>query len=138
MINSDLASAITVNVSSTTAFNIDSDDLDMSNLPFTPVLNGSAIFKGQRIEAVSSTGMISGGGMGGMMGGGTVNASTIQLEQQGLRGAVSAYSAKWLTSDLHVDGGLRFRLCIAHREHHPCSVSAARDGTAGPGSRRQR
>ena len=31
--------------------------------------------------------------MGGMMGGGTVNASTINLEQQGLRGTVSAYSA---------------------------------------------
>jgi organic hydroperoxide reductase OsmC/OhrA len=90
--NSDLASAITVNVSSAATFNIDSEDVDMSNLPFTPVFDGSTIFKGQRILAVSSSGMMSGGGMGGMMGGGTVNASTINLEQQGLRGTVSAYS----------------------------------------------
>ncbi len=93
MTNSDLASAITVNVSSAATFNMDSDDVDMSNLPFTPVFEGSTIFKGQRILAVSSSGMMSGGGMGGMMGGGTVNASAINLEQQGLRGMVSAYSA---------------------------------------------
>ena len=33
------------------------------------------MFKGQRVEAVSSTGMMSAGGMGGMMGGSTVDAS---------------------------------------------------------------
>jgi hypothetical protein len=71
MMDSDLASAITVNVSSAANFNIDADDVDMSNLPFTPVFDASTIFKGQRILAVSSSGMMAGGGMGGMMGGGT-------------------------------------------------------------------
>ena len=36
--------------------------------------------------------MMSGGGMGGMMGGGTVSASEIDLEEQGLNGTVSGYS----------------------------------------------
>ncbi len=92
MMGSDLASAITVNVSPTATFDIDSDNVDMSNLPFTPVFDGSTVFKGQRVEAVSSSGMMSGGGMGGMMGGGTIHASEIDLEQQGLSGTVSGYT----------------------------------------------
>ena len=92
MTGSDLAGTITVNVSPTAAFNIDSDHVDMSNLPFTPTFDGTTVFKGQRVEAVSSTGMMSGGGMGGMMGGGTIDASEIDLEQQGLSGTVSGYA----------------------------------------------
>jgi hypothetical protein len=92
MMGSDLAGTMTVNVSPTAAFNIDSDAVDMSNLPFTPVFDSSTVFKGQRVEAVSSTGMMQGGGMGGMMGGGTINTSEIDLEQQGLSGTVSAYT----------------------------------------------
>ena len=92
MMGSELAGTLTVNVSPTAVFNIDSDNVDMSNLPFTPTFDGATVFKGQRVEAVSSTGMMQGGGMGGMMGGGTVNASEIDLEQQGLSGTVSGYS----------------------------------------------
>ncbi len=92
MMGSDLAGTITVSVSPTAVFKIDSDNVDMSNLPFTPTFDGTTIFKGQRVEAVSSTGMMSGGGMGGMMGGGTINASEIDLEQRGLSGTVSGYS----------------------------------------------
>jgi hypothetical protein len=92
MMGSDLAGTLTVNVSPTAVFQIDSDNVDMSNLPFTPTFDETTIFKGQRAEAVSSTGMMSGGGMGGMMGGGTINASEIDLEQQGLSGAVSGYA----------------------------------------------
>jgi hypothetical protein len=62
--------------------------MDMSNLPFTPSFDGSSVIKGQRVAAVSSSGMMPGGGMGGMMGGGTINASEIDLEQQGLSGTV--------------------------------------------------
>jgi hypothetical protein len=36
--------------------------------------------------------MMSGGGMGGMMGGGTISASEVDLEQQGLSGTVSGYT----------------------------------------------
>jgi hypothetical protein len=91
MTGSYLAGTTTVNVSPTATFNIDTDNVDMSNLSFTAVFNDSTVLKGQRVDAVSSTGMMQGGGMGGMMGGGTVTASEIDLEQQGLSGAVSGY-----------------------------------------------
>jgi len=92
MTGSNLAGTTTVNVSPTATFNIDTDNVDMSNLPFTPVFDGSTVLKGQRVEAVSSTGMMQGGGMGGMMGGGTITASEIDLEEQGLSGTVSGYT----------------------------------------------
>ncbi len=92
MMGSNLAGTTTVNVNPTAVFKIDSDNVDMSNLPFTPAFDGTTVFKGQRIEAVSSTGMMSGGGMGGMMGGGTISASEIDLEQEGLSGTVSGYT----------------------------------------------
>jgi hypothetical protein len=92
MMGSYLGGTTTVDVSSSASFNIDSDNVDMTNLPFTPTFDGTAIFKGQRVRAVSSSGMMSGGGMGGMMGGGTIKATEIDLEQQGLSGTVSGYS----------------------------------------------
>jgi hypothetical protein len=92
MMGSYLAGTTTVDVSSSAAFNIDSDTVDMSGLPFTPSFDGTTIFKGQCVRAVSTSGMMSGGGMGGMMGGGTINATEIDLEQQGLSGTVSGYS----------------------------------------------
>ena len=92
MMGSFLAGTTTVDVSSGAAFDIDSDNVDMSNLPFTPTFDEATIFKGQCVRAVSNSGMMSGGGMGGMMGGGSVSASEIDLEQQGLSGIVSGYS----------------------------------------------
>jgi hypothetical protein len=92
MMGSYLAGSTTVDVSPTAAFNIDTDSVDMSNLPFTPTFDGTTVFKGQCIRAVSSSGMMSGGGMGGMMGGGTITASEIDLEPQGLSGTVSGYT----------------------------------------------
>lgn len=92
MMGSNLAATTTVNVSPTATFNIDTDNVDTSNLPFTPAFDATTVFKGQRVEAVSSTGMMQGGGMGGMMGGGTIDASEIDLEQQGLSGTVSGYT----------------------------------------------
>ena len=92
MTGSNLAGTTTVNVSPTAVFKIDSDNVDLSNLSFTPTFDGATVFKGQRVEAVSSTGMMQGGGMGGMMGGGTIDASEIDLEQQGLSGTVSGYT----------------------------------------------
>ena len=89
MTGSYLAGTTTVDVSPTAVFTIDSDNVDMSNLPFTPAFDGSTVLKGPRVEAVSSTGMMQGGGMGGMMGGGTITASEIDLEQEGLSGTVS-------------------------------------------------
>jgi hypothetical protein len=92
MMGSNLAATTTVNVSPTATFNIDTSNVDMSNLPFTPTFDATTVFTSQRVEAISSTGMMQGGGMGGMMGGGTIDASEIDLEQQGLSGTVSGYS----------------------------------------------
>ncbi len=60
---------MTVNVGSGTSLSIDSDNVDMNSLPFTPTFDSNSISKGQFVDADSSSGMMSGGGMGGMMGG---------------------------------------------------------------------
>lgn len=90
MMSSYLANGITINVSSSTPYVIDSDGMDMSNLPFTPKFDGTTVFKGQRVSALSGQTSM-GSGMGGMMTG-SITASEIDLEQQGLSGAVSAYA----------------------------------------------
>lgn len=91
MMSSTLASGITVNVGSSTPYSIDADAVDMTGLPFTPTFNSSTIFKGQRIEAETGQTSLS-AGMGGMMLG-TITASEIDLEQQGLSGTVGGYTA---------------------------------------------
>jgi hypothetical protein len=96
---SSFGTAFTVNLGGGTTYQIDSDGVDRSGLPFTPVFDRSHVFAGQRVEAVSETAMMPGSNMGGgMMGGettsGTVDASEILLQQQGFRGFVSAYSSR--------------------------------------------
>src|SRR5262249_20464697 len=94
MMSSNLGGVITVNIGSGTSFSIDSNGVDMTNLPFTPVFDSVTLFKGQFVDADSNTGMMSGGGMGGgMMGGGTLTATDVRLEQQSLSGTVSGYSS---------------------------------------------
>ena len=90
MMASYLANGITVNVSASTPYVVGTDGMDMTGLPFTPKFDGTTIFKGQRVHA--ETGQTTmGSGMGGMMTG-AVNASEIELEQQGLSGVVSGYT----------------------------------------------
>lgn len=90
MMASDLANMMTANVSSGTVYRIDSDLMDLSGLPFTPVFDSSHIYAGQRVDVESGGGMMSGGMGSGMM---SVNASEVDLEQQGFSGVVSNYSA---------------------------------------------
>lgn len=92
MMMSAISGNIIVNVSSSTPYTADSDGIDLSNLPFTPTFDNSSIAKGQKIDVVSGGGMMMGGGM---MGGsfGTINASQVELEQQGLSGTISNYTA---------------------------------------------
>ncbi|MGE5338249.1 MAG: DUF4382 domain-containing protein [Gemmatimonadota bacterium] len=92
MMGSNLAGATTVNVGSGTQFAIDARNVDLSGLPFTPQFDRANLAKGQSVDAWSSGQMMQGGGMGGMMGGGTLTAASIQLEEQALRGTVSGYS----------------------------------------------
>jgi hypothetical protein len=47
---------------------------------------------GQRVEALSASQWMQGGGMHGMTGGGTLTATSVRLVQQGLRGTVSGYA----------------------------------------------
>jgi hypothetical protein len=88
----NLAGTTTVSLGDATAFSIDSTGVDLANLPFTPKFDRASLSKGQRIDAVSATQAMSGGGMGGMMGGSTVTATSVRLDQQGVRGTVSSYA----------------------------------------------
>ena len=92
MTATSLAGTTTVNVADTTTFSIDNRDVDLTNLPFTPRFDRVTLTRGQRIETFSAGQMPQGGGMQGMMGGGTLTATSISLGQQGLRGTVSAYA----------------------------------------------
>jgi len=93
MMSSFLASEITVTLNGSTAYRIDKDNVDLSNLSFTPVFDASHIYVGQSVMPLSSTGMMS-GGSGGMMGSGmmsgTIAATEVELEQQGFGGTSSS------------------------------------------------
>ena len=95
MMGSFFAAGATVNLSSSTTYAIDRDQMDISGLPFTPAFDASHLYVGQAVMPVSTGGMMSGSGMGsGMMGGaaqaGTFNASELLLEPQGLMGTTGA------------------------------------------------
>jgi hypothetical protein len=92
MTSTNLAGTTTVNINDATVFSIDNDDVDLTNLPFTPRFDRANLSRGQRIEAFSTGQMTQGGGMHGGMGGGTLTATSIYLGQQGLRGTVTGYT----------------------------------------------
>ena len=92
MMASDFAAGVTINLSGSTTYEIDDDNMDMSGLPFTPVFDAGHVYVGQSVMPISSGGMMSGSG-GGMMGGGsmagTMTASSLELAPQGLSGTVA-------------------------------------------------
>lgn len=97
MMGSYFAAGATVDLSSSTTYAIDRDQMDISGLPFTPAFDANHLYVGQAVMPVSAGGMMSGGGMGmggGMMGGaaqaGSFNASELLLEPQGLMGTTGA------------------------------------------------
>ena len=91
----DLGGTITVNLDANTNYSIDSSHADLTNLPFTPIFDSSNIYKAQKVQVVSNTGMHH-DGMGPDDGGcrhdGTITAAGIELDEQGLHGTVSNYS----------------------------------------------
>ncbi len=93
MMSTYFASGASVALNSSTTYEIDSDGMDMSGLPFTPVFDGSHIYAGQSVMPISSSGMMSGGMGGGMMGGGamdgTITATEMMLVPQGLSGTAA-------------------------------------------------
>ncbi|MGH9523802.1 MAG: DUF4382 domain-containing protein, partial [Terriglobales bacterium] len=91
--------AITVNVSSGTAFRIDSDNVDLSGL--NPTFDASTLSPAQAVE-VDSAAPVSTMGAGGSIFGmlpllGTFNATQVQLEQQPLRGTISNLATNTFT-----------------------------------------
>jgi hypothetical protein len=96
MMASSIAGTLTISLPATVPYSIDMDGVNLSGLPFAPSFDPKSLVKGQRVNVVSATGMMSGsGGMGGGMTGtlGTLTASQVQLEPQALHGTVSAYTA---------------------------------------------
>lgn len=95
MTSSFLSNNATANLTGSTSYNIDTDGMDMSNLPFTPMFDANHMFPGEHVRCVSNSSMGS-GGMGGMGGGGmmgSMNASECDLVQQGFSGTVSGYTS---------------------------------------------
>ena len=90
MMASSIAGSLTVTVPASTPYSIDSNGVDLTNLPFTPAFGSASITKGQQVDVVSTAGMMGGGMMGGS---GSLSASQVRLEQQGLHGVISAYAA---------------------------------------------
>lgn len=92
MMSSSLSAEVTVNLNDSTVYRIDQDNVDLSGLPFTPAFDASHIYVGQGAMPISSTGMMN-GGSGGMMGSGmmsgTLTATEVQLEQQGMSGTIA-------------------------------------------------
>ncbi|MDR3682328.1 MAG: DUF5666 domain-containing protein, partial [Geothrix sp.] len=85
MMASSIGGTLTVALPASTPYSVDSDDVDLTSLPFTPTFGPTNLTKGQRVAVVSGSGM-----MGGQ---GSLTASQVRLEQQGLHGTVSAYAA---------------------------------------------
>ena len=94
MMSSDFAAGATVDLGGSTTYQIDEDNADMTGLPFTPIFDAGHIYVGQSVMPISSSGMMSGGTGGGMMGGsplaGTITASEVLLTPQGLTGTSTA------------------------------------------------
>ena len=96
MMASSIGGTLTVSLPASVPYSVDTDGVDLTNLPFTPPFDASSVTKGQRVDVVSGSGMMSGsGGMGGGMTGtlGTLTATQVRLEQQALHGTVSNYTA---------------------------------------------
>jgi hypothetical protein len=93
MMRGNLAGTTTVNLADSTIYSVDEDDVDLTNLPFTPSFGRTSLAVGQRLLAFSGGTLAQGGGMRGMMGGGTISATRVVLAEQGLRGTVSGYAA---------------------------------------------
>jgi Domain of unknown function (DUF5666) len=91
MMSSSFAAGVTVDLNGSTTYQIDEDGVDMAGLSFTPVFDASHIYVGQSVMPISSSGMMSGGSgmMGGGSMGGTITASEVALEPQGMTGTIS-------------------------------------------------
>ena len=131
MMSSSLAGTTTVNLGSTTQFAIDADDVDLSGLPFTPQFDPAHLSKGQAIRAWSNAQFEHDGhGMGGMVSGGTVTASSIYLKHQGLRGTVSGYASNGSQASFTLTAARRLRVRHADRDDDGDGLPTGQHATA--------
>lgn len=91
MMSTMFTNGITVTLSGPT-FVIDDGIVDLSNLPFVPVFDANDVYAGQNVLPLSPSGMTSTGmgGMGGsVMMAGSMMATGLRLEPQGLNGTIA-------------------------------------------------
>ena len=99
MMASYLGGGISATLGSSMAYGI--DDAGITGMPSSMVFDATHIGKGQNVAIAGSGGMSAGGGMmGGGMGMGSMTASGIELEPQGLTGTVSNMTSTGFTLNL--------------------------------------
>ena len=86
--SSPIGTPLTVNLNSNTKFSIDSDQVDLTNVNFTPAFDANSLAKGQNVEAEMGSHEFEtqdehSGGM-------AITADRVRLKQQALTGTVSA------------------------------------------------
>lgn len=85
VMTSYLSQILTVNLTPDTEYEIDSDRVTLTGLPFTPVFNASNIYAGQSVLPTSESTGITVSGTSGTTAG-TITASNVRLQEQGFRG----------------------------------------------------
>ncbi len=106
MMASFLANGMTVNVGSSITYGVDDAGVSMSGLPFTPQFDASHMAVGQNTAMAGSGAMSAGSGMmggSGFMNMGSMTATGIELEPQGLSGTVANASSGSFTLNLASD-----------------------------------
>jgi hypothetical protein len=84
-INTDLLSkTLTVKLSDTTTYQIDTDRISLDGLPFVPAFDASNIYAGQTVLPFSDEAIVANTSCDPTCG--TINASTLRLREQGFRG----------------------------------------------------
>lgn len=84
-INTDLLSKLlTVKLSDTTTYEIDTDRVSLAGLPFVPAFDASNIYAGQTVLPFSDEAIVANTTCDPTCG--TINASTLRLREQGFRG----------------------------------------------------
>ena len=86
MMSNYFSKTVTVDLTSTTQYEVNDEGVDLNSLPFTPFFDASNIYPGQSVIPVSeSSGMMAGSGMMGSSSA-TITASSVYLREQGFRG----------------------------------------------------
>lgn len=79
-----LSETLTVNLTDSTTYEIDTDRVSLSGLSFTPVFNASNIYVGQSVLPLSDSAIVPSDTCSTSCG--TITATTVRLKEQGIRG----------------------------------------------------